>query len=249
MKGLPDHQDAYGHGVLDHLEGRAWVEVVEREDGIVAPDAGPAGYFADPKKWPAWEKRALRLARGRVLDVGAGAGRVALYLQERGHGVVAIDNSPLAVKVCRRRGVKDARVVPFTRISRKLGVFDTIVMFGNNFGLFGTPERARWMLRRLRKLTSANAPIIAQSLDPYATSEPVHHAYHRLNRRRGRMAGQLRIRVRYKGYTTPWFDYLIVSPKEMTEILAGTGWHVERIFEGRYPTMRPYVAVIRKDDA
>lgn len=247
MKGLPRHQDAYGHGVLDHLEGNAWIEVVERDDGAIAPDAGPAGYFAEPRKWPAFEKQALRLVRGRVLDVGAGAGRVALYLQERGHDVVAIDNSPLAVEVCRRRGVKDARVLPFTQVNKKLGIFDTIVMFGNNFGLFGSPERARWMLPRLKNLTSAKGRIIAMSVDPYATKDPSHLAYHRFNRRRGRMAGQLTIRVRYKTYTTPWFDYLIVSPKEMRKILAGTGWHVERIIEEPSPTMRPYMAVIEKD--
>lgn len=247
MTGLPRHQDAYGHGVLDHLEGDAWVEVVERDDGIIAPDAGPAGYFAEPREWSPWEKQALRLVRGRVLDVGAGAGRIALYLQQRGHEVVAIDNSPLAVEVCKRRGVKDARVVPFTQVSKKLGVFDTIVLFGNNFGLFGSPQRGRWMLRRLKKLTSARARIIAVSLDPYATKDSVHLAYHRRNRRRGRMAGQLRIRVRYKGYTTPWFDYLIVSQKEMKKLLTGTGWHIERIFDGKTPGMGAYIAVIEKD--
>jgi hypothetical protein len=74
------------------------------------------------------------------------------------------------------------------------------------------------------------------------TDNPLHFAYHRRNRRRGRMAGQLRIRVRYQKYATPWFDYLVVSRKEMGTLLRGTGWAVERFLPGA-PT---YIAVIGK---
>lgn len=244
MKGLPKHRDAYGHGVMDHLNGTgAWSEVIERDDGLIQPDVGPAGYFTEYRRWPVIEKQALRYVRGRVLDVGAGAGRVALHLQEKGHDVVAIDNSPLAVAVCRRRGVKDARVLGFTQVKASLGGFDTIVMFGNNLGLFGSPGRARWMLRRLRKLTSPGARIVGTTLDPYRTDIPEHLAYHRLNRRRGRMAGQLRIRVRYRAYVTPWFDYLFVSPDELRGIVDGTGWTISRIVASDGPI---YAAVITK---
>jgi SAM-dependent methyltransferase len=219
--------------------------VVERDDGLISPDVGPAGYFAEYRRWPAWEKQALRFARGRVLDVGAGAGRVALHLQERGHDVVAIDNSPLAVKVCLLRGVRDARVVPFVQIGPEVGIFDTIVMFGNNFGLFGSLERARWMLRRLRQLTSPGARIIAETLDPHDTETPEHLWYHRRNRKLGRLPGQIKIRVRYKKFVTPWFDYLFVSPREMRKVLAGTGWGLKKLIQSEdTPT---YAAVIFKD--
>jgi SAM-dependent methyltransferase len=188
----------------------------------------------------------MRYVRGRVLDVGAGAGRVALHLQRKGHAVVAIDNSTLAVKTCRLRGVKDARVVPFTKVSANLGEFDTVVMFGNNFGLFGSYKRARWMLSRLHTLTSPGARIVAGSVDVYDTDDPDHRRYHRRNRARGRMAGQLRIRIRYRTYTTPWFDYLIVSENEMRSILGGTGWRLRRTItcSGRVPF---YIAVIDKE--
>jgi hypothetical protein len=38
--------------------------------------------------------------------------------------VVGIDNSPLAIQVCRDRGLADARVVSTTRITSALGLFD-----------------------------------------------------------------------------------------------------------------------------
>ena len=75
-------------------------------------------------------------------ELCCGAGRQALYFQEKGFDVVAIDNSPLAIEVCKKRGVIVARTISVSQISSTLGTFDTVIMFGNNFGLFGTPERA-----------------------------------------------------------------------------------------------------------
>jgi SAM-dependent methyltransferase len=244
VKGLPRHQDAYGAAMLDFHEGRGgFSPVIERDDGLVDVDFGVHHYFED--KWSAVDREALKLVEGRTLDVGAGAGRVALHLAERGHDVVAIDNSPLAIRVCRARGVKDARVMPFTAIGGKLGAFDSLVMWGNNFGLFGTRARARWLLRRLNRLTNSGARIVAQTVDVYETKEPAHLAYHRFNRSRGRLGGELRIRVRYKKLATPWFDYMMATPDEISAIVDGTGWFLERVI-GR-PDSPVYIAVIEKD--
>jgi len=215
--------DAYGRVVCDHHRGRPAAEIVERDDGWIGVSAGARAYFAPYEKWPLHQRRAIRLARGRALDVGCGAGRVALHLESRGHAVVAIDVSPLTVRTCRLRGVRDARVLAFTQVSRRLGQFETIVMFGNNFGLFGHPRRARWLLRRLRNLTSPTARVLAESRDPYVGAGAEHRRYHAFNRRRGRLPGQLRIRVRCGGARTPWFEYLLVSPREMRALVVGTG--------------------------
>lgn len=185
----------------------------------------------------------MRFTRGRVLDVGAGAGRVSLELQDRGHEVVAIDVSPGAVEVCRRRGVRDARVMAFEDVDESVGPIDTVVMFGNNFGLFGGAAKARRMLRRLHRLTTAKGRIVAETRHTFLTDNPDHISYWEYNRRRGRMPGQLRIRVRFRLATTPWFDYLIVSPEELRDLIAGSGWEVTRLIDGDAGI---YVAVLDK---
>ena len=86
-------------------------------------------------------------------------------------------------------------------------------------------------MRRFHKITHQEARIIAETLDPYDTTEPFHLGYHEFNRKRGRMPGQLRIRVRYKMYVTPWFDYLCVSPEEMKKILRETGWRIKSLLD------------------
>lgn len=245
------NRDAYGLEMLDYYNGILCREIVERDDGFISTSAiGPATYFAKYEDWASFEKKAIRYARGRVLDIGCGAGRAELYLQSRGYEVVGIDNSPLAIKVCRERGAKDVRVLPVTQISSKLGQFDTIVMFGNNFGLMGSYQRARWLLRKFYHLTSAAARLLVQSADPYVTKLPEHLEYHKRNRKRGRMPGQLRIRIRYKKAVGYYFDYLLVSREEMQDILDGTGWTIKRFFEsGAKWGNFPYTAVIVKEAA
>ena len=196
--------DAFGQMLLDGTGP----EIIERDDGFV--DAAKMVYFAPAAQWPAVERRALRWARGRVLDAGLGAGRAALELQRRGRSVVGIDVSPGAVEVARARGVRDVRLLAFEEVDESLGHFDTIVMFGNNFGLVGSPSKAQRLLRRLRPLADR---IVAASNNPYATDDPAHLAYQERNRKRGRMSGQLRLRNRYRDLIGPWFDYLIVSPE------------------------------------
>jgi SAM-dependent methyltransferase len=194
--------DAFGQMLLDGTGP----EIIERDDGFV--DAAKMVYFAPAAQWPAVERRALRWARGR--------------------SVVGIDVSPGAVEVARGRGVRDVRLLAFEEVDESLGHFDTIVMFGNNFGLFGSRSRAQRLLRRLRPLADR---IVAASNNPYATEDPAHLAYQERNRKRGRMSGQLRLRNRYRDLIGPWFDYLIVSPDEMATILEATPWRIRKLLE------------------
>jgi SAM-dependent methyltransferase len=241
---LNDIQDAYGHQLYDCFKGRRVVEVVERDDGFIHTSAMYPGYYlADYRNWQAHEKNALRYATGRMLDIGCGGGRISLYFQKKGFDILGIDISPLAVKVCGLRGVKTARIMSITEVNSKLGMFDTILMIGNNFDLFGNPSRARQLLRKFHQSTSRNALIIAESVDPYQTKEQFHLDYHKLNRTEGKMPGELRVRVRYKKYASPWFAYLIVSKNEMKRILEGTGWKVKRFVGSKGPV---YIGIIEK---
>ena len=241
---MRDIQDAYGHQLYDSYKGKNVVEVVERDDGFIGTSAiYPRHYLASYKDWSRREKRAMQYARGRVLDLGCGGGKNSLYLQKKGHDVLGIDISPLAVKVSRLRGVRDARVMSITDVNRRLGLFDTVLMMGNNFGLFGNPSKAKNLLRKFHIMTGDNARIIAESLDPYATEDSVHLSYHSLNRKRGKWPGELKLRVRYRNHVTPWFEYLIISKRQMKKILQGTGWKVKRFLGSQGPA---YIAVIMK---
>jgi SAM-dependent methyltransferase len=228
----------------DALGGEDTYEIVERDDGyITASRYGTELYLAPYRRWPARQRKAMRYVRGRVLDVGTGGGRVALHLQERGHEVVAIDTSPGAIEACRRRGVRDARVLRLEEADRSLGRFDTVVMYGNNLGLLSSRAKGRRLLRRLHGIATERGRILGEILDPYPDAAPIHLAYHQRNRERGRMSGQIRIRIRYRDLATPWFDYLFLSRPELEELVEGTGWLLDRTIEDEGPL---YVAVLEK---
>jgi len=239
---MPPERDAYGQEIWNCYKGVSTHEIVEREDGLI--DLGSAlPYFQAPENWAIHEREAIQRARGPVLDIGCGAGRVALYLQNHGHRVLAIDNSPLAVRVSKLRGVKSARVLSIHEIQSLRTRFGTIVLYGNNFGLFGGLKRARILLATMHGITTPNALIIAAAADPYTTRDPVHLAYHQRNRERGRMAGQIRLRIRYRQFRGDWFDYLFASPDEVRRIVEKTGWAVSEIVESPGPG---FIAVLQK---
>jgi len=241
-RSLRPEEDAYGQELWAHHSGKESSEIIERDDGYVDM-LDPQVYFSEYRDWPPIEQRAVDLAYGRVLDIGCGAGRHSLYLQSKGLDVTGIDQSPLAIKVCGLRGLRKAEVMSIDDLSFPANRFDTILMLGNNFGLFGSLKKARRLLERISRLTSQKALIIAASRDPYKTSEIAHLRYHELNKNRDRMGGQLRIRVRFHEYATPWFDYLIVSKDEMKQILHGTTWRIREYIDSGNSK---YVAILAK---
>jgi len=141
---LNSSRDAYGHQLYDYFRKKSQgLEIVERDDGFIQANLGPRTYLSQYEDWSNHEKAAIRFASGRVLDIGCGGGRHSLYLQGKGLDVLGVDVSPLAIKVCKLRGLKNARVMSIDQVGRSLGKFDTISMLGNGFGLFGSPAKAR----------------------------------------------------------------------------------------------------------
>jgi hypothetical protein len=119
--------------------------------------------------------------------------------------------------------------------------YDTFLLLGNNVGLLESRERAPVFLHALAELARPGARIVAQGTDPYGTTDPVHLAYHERNRARGRLGGQLRLRLRYRLLATDWFDYLVCSAAELESLLAGTPWRLKSIDDRDRPY---YLAVM-----
>lgn len=242
-------RDAYGHLMRDFMRGEAAQEIIEREDGLLSLGRwfGPHSYFSRYEEWPPLHKIAMRYVRGRTLDIGCGAGRHSLYLQEKGFDVIGIDSSPLAIAVCRSRGLRSARVLSIGGVGEFApGAFDSVIMMGNNFGLFGSFRRAQTLLKRLHRITTPDARIIAESTNPYAVNDSLHRGYRRSNLKRGRMAGQIRFRIRHRNIVGAWMDYLLVSKREARRIVKGTGWRISKLHDNRRAPRARYIMVLTK---
>jgi len=205
--------DAWGAALLDFLEGREVVQpVLEVDDGTVVPAMHPEWFFRDFDRWDWWDREMLSTVEtGPVLDLGAGAGRAALYLQGRGLAVAAIESSPGAVEVCRRRGALDVRVGDLNEppSDERWG---TILLLCGNLGLGGSWVGNRQLLRRLAASAAPGALLIGDSVNFEGRAE-------------------IGLRIRYRELVTPWWRQRNVAAHEIGDLVAGTGWAVDRRLE------------------
>jgi SAM-dependent methyltransferase len=235
--------DALGLALLDYLEhgSEARSHFIERDDGLLETvDTGVM--FTDESDWTVVEAPVGDRAGRRVLDVGAGAGRHALPLQESGRQVVALDISPGAVEVCQRRGVRETFIgTVFDLAETDPEPFDTFLLAGNNYGLLENREHGLRFLAALAEMAVPGAEIMGTCVDPSDTEDPLHLAYHERNRNRGRHPGQIRLRARWGDMATSWFDYLFLPVGELEELAERAGWELVEY----QPGSRPYLAVLR----
>lgn len=221
--------DAFGRALqAARTEGRGSY-VIERDDGMVdCLDTFPL--FSAPDTWTDIDLEAMNRVSGRILDVGAGAGRHSLALQARGDEPVALDVSQGAVQVCRDRGVEQVYLGTVDSLAEEdPEPFDAIIMMGNNLALLESEARARTMFAALGGLLRPDGLLVGVGMDPYLTDDPIHLAYHQRNRQRGRFGGQVTMRVRYRNVSGPWFDYLFLSPAELESLASRAGWSLIEI--------------------
>ena len=157
---LSDLQDAYGptcFQIIITVEkmSKSWRE---KTGFIDVSRLGPFNYFAEYENWAEHQRNGNstrhRQCLGYRLRCGAA---LPLPPRKQGHDVLGTDISPLAIQTCQSRGLENALVTPITQLSSKIGIFDTILMMGHNFGLVGSYKRAKWILRRFAAMTTGTA--------------------------------------------------------------------------------------------
>ena len=156
-------KDLFGKAILDFQTNNSPEDLVT-ETNISEADEMSAGYlFRRFNEMPKLEKKALQLAKGKILDVGCGAGSHSLYLQEKGFDVISIDISANAIKACELRGLKNARVQNVLDLENEK--FDTILLLMNGTGIFGTLLDTSNYLQKLKSLLTPNGQILIDSSD------------------------------------------------------------------------------------
>ena len=227
--------------MMDAVNGIEGEYYIERDDGRV--ETLPVGDYLKPLlQWDEQERLGIQHTKGKVLDIGCGAGRVLIHLQNLGHEVVGIDLAPGAVEACKKRGVKNVYHMSAADLSFADGEFDTIIMFGNNFGVLGDDDSIIKMLKTFHRITSKDGIIIARSGDIVKTDVQEHLDYHKLNLDRGRPKGLIKMRVKYRDCVGEWGDLRLATPEEMKYLAENSGWKLER----KYQNGVPYVGILYK---
>jgi len=220
--------DILGSAMLDFINGRPY-ENIETRTSVAGLDELPVPYlFRAFDEMPELERKALRMANGSVLDIGCGSGSHALWLQEKGLEVKAIDISPGAIETCRIRGVKNAEVQDIWKLEGE--TFDTLLMLMNGMGICGKLEKLPDLLKKLKRLLKPEGQILADSSDLIymfededSESLPSDHYY-----------GEVQFETRYKDLRSDPFPWLYVDYHNLALHANHAGFSCELICQGEH---------------
>lgn len=188
-----------------------------------------AHLFRTFNQMPQLEQKALSMAKGRVLDIGAGAGCHALALQERGLEVKAIDISPLSCEVMSERGVKDVECVNLFNPQLQ-GKYDTLLLLMNGTGIAGKLNRLSMLLNRLKELLAEGGQILIDSSDlKYIYENEDGSMDIDLN---APYYGEVDYQMQYKNIKGEPFDWLYTDPMLLASISKQCGLNCEIVEEG-----------------
>ncbi|MCF8232718.1 MAG: class I SAM-dependent methyltransferase [Bacteroidales bacterium] len=156
--------DPLGQALYDYYFKREKEGRIKTISELGGKDFMPASmFFRTYEEMPELEKIALKKCYGSVLDIGAGAGCHALWLQRNGHPVTAIDTSPGAVDVMKEQGVSDARQISFYEFTDK--PYDTVFMMMNGIGFAGDLQGLERFFNHVRTLIHEESVILLDSTD------------------------------------------------------------------------------------
>ncbi|WP_310555990.1 class I SAM-dependent methyltransferase [Flavobacterium sp.] len=157
-------KDLFGKAILDYQTNNSPEDIITETSISEADEMSVSYLFRTFNEMPYLEQKALKLAKGKVLDVGCGAGSHSLYLQnEKNLEVVSIDISEKAIEACHLRGLKEARVQNVLDLKNEK--FDTIILLMNGTGIFGTLAETSKYLQKLKSLLNPDGQILIDSSD------------------------------------------------------------------------------------
>nr|WP_287773541.1 class I SAM-dependent methyltransferase [Prevotella sp.] len=228
---LSKDKDPMGAAILDYqTKGKAGKLSIL--SSMFEEDEMPVKHlFRNLEEMPILEQKALSLAKGKVLDVGAGAGCHALALQAQSIAVKAIDISPLSCEAMELRGVMDAECINLFDEHLETG-FDTILLLMNGTGIAGKIENLPALFNRLKALLNKGGQILIDSSDIKYIYENEDGSFDiNLN---AAYYGEVDYQMVYKDVKGDSFDWLYVDFPLLKSIAESCGLHGELIAEGEH---------------
>ena len=223
-------KDLFGKAILDFQTNNSPEDLITETNISEADEMSVAYLFRNYNEMPKLEKKALQLAKGKILDVGCGAGSHALYLQEKGVDITAIDISTNAIKACELRGLKKVYVQDILDLENEK--FDTILLLMNGTGIFGTLTETSKYLQKLKSLLNTDGQILIDSSDIiYMFDEhedgsflvPTDGYY-----------GELTFTISYKTQTEEPFPWLYLDYNTLQNAAHVNGLQCELVMEGKH---------------
>lgn len=196
-------------------------------------------FFRTEKEMPELERTALKLSKGKILDVGAAAGCHSIVLQQQGHQVTALECSPLAGEVLRKRGI--SKVITGDFFAYSAARYDTILLLMNGAGIGGTIEGLKKLFIHLKQVLEDDGQVLLDSSDIKYLFEEEDGSYW-IDLSNERYYGEMEYEVSYKNHTAS-FPWLFVDFNTLSEIARQFGYSCTLIQHGPH---YDYLAQIKR---
>lgn len=156
-------KDILGNALLDYQQGK-FAGDIRTFSSLDEEDTLPVAYmFRSFAAMPPIEQKALQICKGKVLDIGCGAGSHAIYLQQKGILVTGLDASAGAIKVCQDRGL--THTVQDYILDYEGHTYDTLLLLMNGIGLAGNLTGLDVFFAKLKSLLNPGGQILLDSSD------------------------------------------------------------------------------------
>lgn len=212
----------------DYLAGKKEENILVDINISETEELPVAYFFREYGQMPEWEQLSLDECRGKVLDVGAGAGSHALYLQQKGLDVTAIDVSAGAVECMKARGVKKALLKDFYSFGE--GHFDTILFLMNGTGMAKKIDKLYDLLKHAAGLLTPGGSIFLESTDLLYMYEDEEGAA--MINLAGDYYGEITYRLAYGGHKGEPFPWLFVDYENLSNVAELAGLDCEVFYRG-----------------
>ncbi len=219
------HLSAYGAALRAFANGDRDAVLVLKREGGGEQVIHVSVFFRLSADFFQLETEALSLCRGRILDVGAGTGVHARWLQERGFTVTAVDSEPEAASIMRESGLCDVRCQDVLSISGEL--YDTILVLGRSIGMAGDLAGLRTLLEKFHTLTPAGGQVLLNSLDIECADDFILQRCARLARAYGCYPGETHFVETFDTLRGPIVKWLYVDPRTLATSAFEAGWDLE----------------------
>lgn len=218
----------FGYALEAYYKGKENAKIIyHRDDGQSSEDF-IKGYFRNYSSFPEREKVAIENCKGRILDIGAGAGRHSLELQKRGYNVLAIDVSDKACEIMKLRGVKNIKCIPYFELEGNK--FDTLLLMGCSIAFVENLEGIKKFLEHAKTLLNPNGFILMDSRDVKVTDNLKHIEYQKKNVKSGKYPGEITISIEYNGILGKEFQILHIDPDSLKDVAEKVGWNCEILY-------------------
>jgi precorrin-6B methylase 2 len=212
--------DILGQALVDYYNGEEPVLMVNNKYGD--PEEMPVEvFFREKEDLTGLEKAALLHCKGRILDVGAGAGAVALMLQDD-FDTTAIESSDGASQVMKARKVRNGITGDIFDYHGE--DYDTLLLLMNGIGIVGRLDNLQKSLTHFATILKPDGQILLDSSD-------ISYLYEGGDKPADKYFGQLAYQYAYKEQLGSWFDWLYVDFDTLSEYAEKAGLIAEKLHE------------------